>query len=97
MIAARFEVFAGAWCRVGRRTQCGISTFKARAEDIVTKPPFRESIIRRLCVVPADLFFEWQCVGKVKQPYAITTTDGLLRSPGFAIDGTRPDAYLAGE
>lgn len=61
----------------------GFSTFNARAEDILTKPAFRESIVQRRCLVPADFFFEWQRIGRVKQPYAITTTDGLFAFAGI--------------
>lgn len=75
----------------------GFFTLTARAEHIVTKRPFRESIVRRRCPIPADFFFEWERVGNVKQPYAITKTDGLLRSPGFGVDGIKPDARPAGE
>jgi putative SOS response-associated peptidase YedK len=61
----------------------GFSTFNARAEDILTKPAFRESILNRRCLVPADFFFEWQRVGRAKQPYAITTIDGLFAFAGI--------------
>jgi putative SOS response-associated peptidase YedK len=36
----------------------GFSTFNARAEEIDTKPPFREAFWQRRCLVPLDNFYE---------------------------------------
>ena len=48
------------------------STINARAETLTTAPAFREAVKRRRCLVPADVFFEWQKLdAKTKQPYAI--------------------------
>jgi putative SOS response-associated peptidase YedK len=32
----------------------------ARAESVAEKPAFRESLLRRRCIIPADAFYEWQ-------------------------------------
>jgi putative SOS response-associated peptidase YedK len=57
----------------------GYSTINARAESVATNPAFREAMKRRRCLVPADLFYEWQRVGtKMKQPFAIGMKDGSL-------------------
>jgi putative SOS response-associated peptidase YedK len=54
----------------------GFSTINARAEDVETKPAFREAFKRRRCLVPVDNFYEWQKIGpKERQPYAIAFAD----------------------
>lgn len=50
----------------------GYSTINARAEDVVSKPAYREAMKKRRCLVPADAFYEWQKVdAKTKKPFAI--------------------------
>lgn len=57
--------------------KCGFSTINARAEEAALKPAFREALKRRRCLVPADAFYEWQCLNaKTKQPYAIALKSG---------------------
>ena len=48
----------------------------ARAETVATAPMFRDALARRRCLVPADVFYEWQAVDGAKQPYAIARADG---------------------
>jgi putative SOS response-associated peptidase YedK len=48
----------------------GFSTINARAEEVDTKPAFREAFQRRRCLVPLDNFYEWKKIGTGKQPYA---------------------------
>jgi putative SOS response-associated peptidase YedK len=38
----------------------GFSTINARAEEVDTKPAFREAFQRRRCLVPLDNFYEWK-------------------------------------
>ena len=52
------------------------STINARAETAAEKPAFRQAFRRRRCLIPADGFYEWQAVGKGKQPYCIAPADG---------------------
>lgn len=41
----------------------------AKAETAATKPAFRAAFKRRRCLILADGYYEWQKVGKLKQPY----------------------------
>ena len=40
-------------------SKIGFSTINARAEEIDTKPAFREAFRQRRCLVPLDSFYEW--------------------------------------
>jgi putative SOS response-associated peptidase YedK len=65
-------------------TKVGYTTINARAEDVVTKPLYREAVKRRRCLVPADAFYEWQKLGpKAKRPFAF----GLLSGAPYAFAG----------
>lgn len=48
----------------------------ARSETAATKPAFRGALRYRRCLVPADGFYEWQRVGREKQPFHIRMCDG---------------------
>jgi putative SOS response-associated peptidase YedK len=64
------------WSKDGKAP---FSTINARTETVATSPAFREALKRRRCLVPADLFFEWQKVdAQTKQPFAIALKDGAL-------------------
>jgi putative SOS response-associated peptidase YedK len=56
----------------------GFSTINARAEEVDTKPAFREAFQRRRCLVPLDSFYEWKKTATGKQPYAISLSDRRL-------------------
>ncbi len=47
----------------------------ARIETIAEKPSFKDSFRRRRCIIPACGFYEWERVGKEKQPYYIFQAD----------------------
>ena len=47
----------------------------ARAESLAEKPAFRASLQRRRCLVAADGYYEWQTIGRSKQPYFIRFRD----------------------
>ncbi len=50
----------------------------ARSETAATTPAFRDAMKSRRCLIPADAFYEWQRIGKVKQPYCFEIVDGKL-------------------
>jgi len=47
----------------------------ARAETLETRPSFKESFLRRRCLIPADGFYEWEKLGKAKQPHYFQVKD----------------------
>ena len=57
-------------------TSGGARMINARAETVASKPSFRSAFGKRRCLIPADGYYEWQTVGKAKQPYYIYRTDG---------------------
>ncbi len=48
----------------------------ARGESVAEKPSFRDAFKRRRCLIPADGFYEWQALGRQKQPYFISLKSG---------------------
>ena len=36
------------------------TTINARAEEVASKPAYREALKKRRCLIPADAFYEWQ-------------------------------------
>jgi putative SOS response-associated peptidase YedK len=62
----------------------GFSTINARAEEVETKPAFREAFQRRRCLVPVDNFYEWAKTAAGKQPYALALADrGIMALAGL--------------
>ncbi len=64
-------------------TSIGWKLTNARSETVMEKPSFRSSYHSRRCLIPVDGFYEWQHVGRQKQPYYFHRTDGDL----FALAG----------
>jgi putative SOS response-associated peptidase YedK len=63
------------WSKDGKAS---FSTINAKSETVATSPAFREAWKNRRCLVPADWFYEWQKIGKAKQPYAIAAKDDAM-------------------
>ena len=56
----------------------GARLINARADTAAEKPAFREALLRRRCLVPADGFYEWKKLEKTKQPYCLAMADDDL-------------------
>ena len=54
----------------------GNKMFNARAETIAEKPSFKNAFQKRRCLIPADGFYEWQKLGKVKKPLRFSLKSG---------------------
>jgi putative SOS response-associated peptidase YedK len=54
----------------------GNKTFNARAETIAEKPSFKNAFQKRRCLIPADGFYEWQKLGKLKKPLRYSLRSG---------------------
>ena len=56
-----------------------------RIESILEKPSFKDSVIRRRCVIPASGYYEWHvATDGTKQPFYITAgTDGMFALAGL--------------
>lgn len=52
--------------------------FNAREETLLEKPMFKEAALKRRCLIPCTLFYEWQTHGKEKVKYEIDTRDSLF-------------------
>lgn len=61
----------------------GTRTLNARSETVQSKPAFREAILTKRCLIPADGFYEWRKMGTVKQPYCFEVGEGDI----FALAG----------
>jgi len=55
----------------------GSRLINARAETVATSPVFRHSFRSKRCLIPADGFYEWQRAPGGRQPFYITSADGL--------------------
>ncbi len=59
------------------------AVINARCETAHRRRLFRESLLRRRCLIPADGFYEWRRTGGIRQPYLIELGRGEL----FALAG----------
>jgi len=54
----------------------GVRSFNARIETAAEKPTFRDALVRRRCVLPADGYYEWRPGPAGRQPVYIRAADG---------------------
>jgi putative SOS response-associated peptidase YedK len=67
----RWGLLPGRWAQEGTR-----ALINARAETLETRAAYRESFLRRRCLIPADGFYEWRVDAHGKQPVWISRKDG---------------------
>jgi putative SOS response-associated peptidase YedK len=56
----------------------GNRMLNARSETVLEKATFRTAFARRRCLLPADGFYEWQTIGRKKQPIHFRFRDDRL-------------------
>lgn len=81
------EIHAARWGLVPRWAKAveGAPLINGRIESILEKPSFKDSVIRRRCVIPASGYYEWQVKPDgTKQPFYIHAgTDGMFALAGL--------------
>jgi len=58
----------------------GYKMINARSETAHEKPPFKQALRSRRCIVPVSGFYEWEKKGKEKIPHYIHLRDGDIMS-----------------
>ena len=73
-------LFASNWGYnfINSKTQNKQIVINSRIETINTKLLFRDSFLKRKCIIPANGYFEWSEKEGVKKPYFIQLGDGEL-------------------
>jgi putative SOS response-associated peptidase YedK len=59
-----------------KQRSIGNKMINARSETAGTKPAYRDAMVRRRCLLPADGWFEWRRDAAGKQPFYLTPSDG---------------------
>ncbi len=82
------EIHAARWGLVPRWAKSateGSPLINGRIESLLEKPSFKDSVVRRRCVIPASGYFEWQVASDgTKQPFYISAgTDGMFALAGL--------------
>ena len=76
-------------------TSIGARTLNARSESVTKTSAFRESILTKRCLIPADGFYEWRKMGSVRQPYCFEVGDGeVFALAGLWDEWTSPDGEV---
>lgn len=70
----------------------GARMANARSDTAFARPAFRDAMRSRRCLIPADVFYEWQEIAgrRARQPHAVTLTTGEPFALGGLWDFWRP-------
>lgn len=82
------EIHSARWGLVPRWAKSATEhapLINGRIESILEKPSFKDSVVRRRCVIPASGYYEWHVAADgTKQPFYITAgTDGMFALAGL--------------
>lgn len=82
------EIHSARWGLVPRWSNGpaeGAPLINGRIESLLEKPSFKDSVVRRRCVIPASGYYEWQVAADgTKQPFYINAgTDGMFALAGL--------------
>ncbi|MEY4424586.1 MAG: hypothetical protein RJB56_213 [Actinomycetota bacterium] len=82
------EIHSARWGLVPRWSKGpaeGAPLINGRIESLLEKPSFKDSVVRRRCVIPASGYYEWQVASDgTKQPFYINAgTDGMFALAGL--------------
>ena len=82
------EIHSARWGLVPRWSKGpaeGAPLINGRIESLLEKPSFKDSVVRRRCVIPASGYYEWQVAADgTKQPFYINAgTDGVFALAGL--------------
>ena len=81
------EIHSARWGLVPRwaKDATGAPLINGRIESILEKPSFKDSVVRRRCVIPASGYYEWQVKPDgTKQPFYIHAGDeGMFALAGL--------------
>jgi putative SOS response-associated peptidase YedK len=82
------EIHSARWGLVPRWSKGpaeGAPLINGRIESLLENPTFKDSVVRRRCVIPASGYYEWQVAADgTKQPFYINAgTDGMFALAGL--------------
>lgn len=78
------QVFAMGW---GYHLTDGKLVFNTRSETASTRPMFAEGIAQHRCLIPAEVYYEWETLEKGKQKYEIGPMEAVKQEDGFFLAG----------
>lgn len=76
LVTMRWGIIPAWWSKSLKEMK--LATFNARVETVESKPMFKEAFKRNRCIIPASGYYEWQTIGKEKQPWYFTPKDAPI-------------------